>query len=505
MKEWRWLIVGTLVYIILTATVVGTIMLRGISVMQNIYVFNLGMELVGMTVGYLLFISCMADRTRSSINQKEFLLLLFSAFAGLYLDMVSWLVDGIPSMRFVNLFVCTLYYLCAPLQAYLFWQYLKTFIHFNQPLAVILDKAVRWGIWAAIGMRVLNLFTGVYFTVDELGVYHRADTYFISVFYMVFTLLASILVICQSRRQLRSNQFIIMISYIVVPVSATLVTAQIYGLAIGPVLMMGEVLLMYCVLNVERGREQALADQDLKMATRIQTNMLPNIFPPFPGRKDFDIYASMTPAKEVGGDFYDFFLIDEDHLGMVIADVSGKGVPAALFMMMSMILVKNTSHMEGVDISPGKVLSMVNDAICANNSEEMFVTVWLGIMTISTGKVVAANAGHEYPAIRSANGRFMLMKEPHGLCIGAFEGMPYRDYEFTIEKGGMLFVYTDGVPEATNAATEFFGIERMLKALNEVRDCPPEKVLENVKASVDRFVGDAPQFDDLTMMAVTRY
>ena len=144
---------------------------------------------------------------------------------------------------------------------------------------------------------------------------------------------------------------------------------------------------------------------ELELATRIQADMLPNIFSAFPEREEFDIYAAMTPAKEVGGDFYDFFLIDDDHLGMVMADVSGKGVPAALFMMMSKILVSNFAMMGG---SPAKVLEQVNTQICKNNEEEMFVTVWFGVLEISTGKVTAANAGHEYPIIKKANGEFEI-------------------------------------------------------------------------------------------------
>ena len=243
---------------------------------------------------------------------------------------------------------------------------------------------------------------------------------------------------------------------------------------------------------------------ELELATRIQAGMLPNIFPAFPERPDFDIYASMTPAKEVGGDFYDFFLIDDDHLAMVIADVSGKGVPAALFMMMSMILLNNTTHMDGPEASPGAVLTKVNNAICANNEQEMFVTVWLGILTISTGRVVASNAGHEYPMIRKADGSFELMKDKHGLVVGGMEGVRFRDYEFNLGNGDTLFVYTDGVAEATNAQNELFGTERTLEALNQDPNATPKDLLTNVKASVDRFVGDTPQFDDLTMLSVKR-
>ena len=240
---------------------------------------------------------------------------------------------------------------------------------------------------------------------------------------------------------------------------------------------------------------------ELELATKIQADMLPNIFPAFPERDEFDIFATMTPAKEVGGDFYDFFLIDDDHLGMVMADVSGKGVPEALFMMMSKILVNNFAMMGG---SPAKVLEQANAQICKNNDEEMFVTVWFGVMEISTGKITAANAGHEYPMIKKADGSFELFKDKHGFVIGGMDGIRYKEYEFTLEKGGTLFLYTDGVAEATNAQNELFGTERMLEALNAEPNAAPKVLLKNMKDAVDDFVGDAPQFDDLTMLGVKR-
>jgi sigma-B regulation protein RsbU (phosphoserine phosphatase) len=227
--------------------------------------------------------------------------------------------------------------------------------------------------------------------------------------------------------------------------------------------------------------------------------MLPSTFPAFPDRREFDIYASMDPAKEVGGDFYDFFLVDEDHLCLLIADVSGKGIPAALFMMASMIILANNAMMGK---SPAQILADTNGAICANDREEMFVTVWLGILELSTGKLTAANAGHEYPALQKAGGRFELLKDKHGFVIGGMAGARYKEYELQLEPGDKLFVYTDGVPEATDAANELFGTERMLAALNEDPAAAPEQILEQVRRAVDGFVKDAEQFDDLTMLCI---
>ena len=245
--------------------------------------------------------------------------------------------------------------------------------------------------------------------------------------------------------------------------------------------------------------EKERINTELNLAARIQVSMLPHIFPPFPERKEFDIFASMDPAKEVGGDFYDFFLVDSDHLGLVMADVSGKGVPAALFMMASKIILQSVAMMGR---SPGEILTKTNEAICSSNQAEMFVTVWAGILEISTGKLTAANAGHEYPVLKRVDGDFEILKDKHGFVIGGMEGVRYTEYEIQLNPGDRLFLYTDGVPEATDADGELFGTERMVEALNREKDSSPEQVLRGVRRAVDAFVKDAEQFDDLTMLCL---
>ena len=238
---------------------------------------------------------------------------------------------------------------------------------------------------------------------------------------------------------------------------------------------------------------------ELSLATSIQMDSLPSDFPAFPDRDEFDIYAVMDPAREVGGDFYDFFMIDDDHLCMVMADVSGKGVPASLFMMASKIILANNAMMGK---SPARILTDTNASICSHNKEEMFVTVWLGILTISTGRLLAANAGHEYPVIKGPDGGFEILKDKHGFVLGGMDGMIYKEYEVALKPGSKVFLYTDGVPEATNRDNELFGMDRMLEALNMNPDADPQAVLANVREGVDGFVKDAEQFDDLTMMCL---
>ena len=237
---------------------------------------------------------------------------------------------------------------------------------------------------------------------------------------------------------------------------------------------------------------------ELSMASRIQSSVLPSVFPAFPDRTDFDIYASMTPAREVGGDFYDFFLIDDDHIALVMADVSGKGVPAALFMMISKVIVQNCALL-GKD--PAEILTRTNQALCDNNKIDMFVTMWVGIVELSTGTLVACNAGHEYPAIyKAGKKRFDLLKDHHSLFIAGMQDIEYTDYSVQLNPGDKIFLYTDGVTEATDRKNQLFGTDRMVDALNTASDKNPKVILKTVHEAVDRFVGEAEQFDDITMM-----
>ncbi len=238
---------------------------------------------------------------------------------------------------------------------------------------------------------------------------------------------------------------------------------------------------------------------ELELAARIQGDMLPTTFPPFPERDDFDVFAVMDPAKQVGGDFYDFFLIDDDHLALMIADVSGKGIPAALYMMVSKIILDNRLMETS---SPSKSLEHANNVICSNNKEEMFVTAWLGILELSTGRLTAANAGHEKPVVIDPDGRAELIRDKHGFVLGGMEGMKYTDYELQLKPGSKLLVYTDGVPEATSGIEGLFGTDRMMDAIEGLSEASAREVLERVRCAVDEFVGDDEQFDDLTMLCL---
>lgn len=237
---------------------------------------------------------------------------------------------------------------------------------------------------------------------------------------------------------------------------------------------------------------------ELDIATRIQASILPCIFPAFPDRKEFNVYAAMTPAREVGGDFYDFFMIDERHLAIVVADVSGKGVPAALFMVIGKTLIKDHSQ-NGKAL--GDVFADVNNLLCESNSEDLFITAFEGVLDLVTGEFNYVNAGHEMPFLLQ-NGKFEAVRIKPCFVLAGMEDMQYKAGSIMMQPGDKIFQYTDGVTEATNQENELFGMERLASSLNRVKDREPKDIITSVKQDIDAFVGNAPQFDDITMLCL---
>ena len=250
--------------------------------------------------------------------------------------------------------------------------------------------------------------------------------------------------------------------------------------------------------NITKEKERIGAE--LSIATRIQADMLPRIFPAFPEYDEIDLYAVMDPAKEVGGDFYDFFKVDDDHIIMVIADVSGKGVPAALFMVIAKTLIKNHAQ-NGLSVE--EVFRMTNNQLCEGNEDKLFVTAWIGMLEISTGKLLYADAGHDNPILKKADGSIDFLKPAKKfLPLAAWEAVPYQLNETKLEKGDVLFLYTDGAPEATNGEEKMYGTDRLKDTVQMLPTEDMKTLLTSIREDIDKFVGDADQFDDLTMLAV---
>lgn len=242
----------------------------------------------------------------------------------------------------------------------------------------------------------------------------------------------------------------------------------------------------------------ARIDKELELAKSIQSSVLPGTFPAFPKHKDFDIYALMDPAKEVGGDFYDFYFSGKDKLNFLVADVSGKGIPAAMFMMQAKTELKTLTES---DIPVNEVFTSGNNALCQGNDAGMFVTAWQGGIDLESGKLSFVNAGHNPPLIRHGDGKFEYLRTRAGFVLAGMEGIKYKLQEMQLTPGDIVFLYTDGVTEATNSETKLYGEDRLLEALNSREFKSMKEICEYVKSDVDLFVGEAPQFDDITMVA----
>ncbi|MBP5216236.1 MAG: PP2C family protein-serine/threonine phosphatase [Bacilli bacterium] len=366
------------------------------------------------------------------------------------------------------------------------------------------------GLYVLLGIHLVFLIVfwpfDLLYSFNENNEYARGTLYLLSNLAPVAMLITDIVLLIVYRKNIASNVKIAFWIYMIAPVVAIIIQSFSAGIQYIIFATVAAAVYMFSVIirdqnakYEEQRNEKSRIETELTMASSIQADMLPNVYPAFPERPEFDIYASMDPAKEVGGDFYDFFLIDDDHLCLTIADVSGKGVPAALFMMASKIILANNAL---ISKSPSATLTNANHAICGNNREDMFVTVWLGILELSTGKLTAANAGHEFPILRKPDGNFELFKDKHGFVVGGTDGIQYKEYEIQLEPGSKLFVYTDGIPEANNGNKELFGTDRLVASLNKDPSLPPKSLTEQVRRSVDEFVKEAEQFDDLTMLCL---
>ena len=460
--------------------------------------FNIGVDLMGLFICISLYYACMYD-DKFSLEESAYWMigLIFQIALNFFNNELVWLTYGRSEYRTWSLIFNEISFIYDFGLVILFYNYVRRTLDFKGKLAKWMNKAVFYTVVPFILMTLANSFVPVTFFIDEQGIFQMTSLYRLADLYTAFVLAVSAVLFIRCDASVKQKMAVF--SFIAIPIVHGIISKGAHGYATQYGSMLFAVSYIYAVIFNDRNKKLVSTEAELDTAGKIQSSMLPNIFPPFPDRAEFEIYASMDPAREVGGDFYDFFTIDDDHLCLVIADVSGKGIPGAMFMMISRIILKSTAMLGK---GPAKTLEIANKAICANNKEGMFVTVWLGILEISTGKLTAANAGHEYPVFMKYGKPYELIKDKHGLVIGAFEDSAYTEYELIMEKGDKLFVFTDGVPEATDKNNKQFGIEELLKALNVVTAADPKQTLQFVKTSVEAFVKEADPFDDLTMLCL---
>lgn len=356
-----------------------------------------------------------------------------------------------------------------------------------------------------------NLF--YYLDVNNVMVLQAADLYYVYILFLVLYVLAaaviSFVVLLRSLNHDKDKSY--------AAGTMLIFTGIVFVMNLIPTLMFGAdsdyiaaslpwaVSIVYLTTNMNmntliNNRTRAAAIQaDLNIASKIQSDALPKMFPPFEHHPEIELYASMDTAKEVGGDFYDCFEIDDDRVCFVMADVSGKGVPAALFMMTAKTMIKDYAMLKG---STGEIFTSVNKYLSENNETGMFATAWIGIIDTKNMILQYTNAGHNYPFIAHSDGDFTELKKKHGLFLAGMDDTEYRETEIQLQKDDTLFLFTDGLTEAHNSEDELYDTKRLVPLLNSVSERGGKKLLPEIKRSVDEFAGSREQFDDITMMVI---
>lgn len=481
-------------YAVLTIVAVE---IKGFENIPTTFAFSIGGELCAMIVAIMLTVSILPAYKRQSGYIRIFVTLLTIGCSVSCLDSVQMVVDGVPELAMLNKVVSIFVFANEIIFVFFFWLFVTYAMKSEGKIVYSLTLVASIGLLVFTLLPFVNFFYPIYFTINDAGVYARnGATWWICRVYIIVIALFVLVAAFLSKERLRNK--IIIIVFMFLPFVAMGIGGYRYGISLLYTSMMVSLVMIYSFLFSDNEKNLYSTNKELGLATNIQRHMLPSIFPAFPGRKEFDVYALMNPAKEVGGDFYDFFLIDDTHLGLVMADVSDKGVPAALFMMASKIMVQNYALM---GYSPKEVITRVNKQICSNNQDEMFVTVWLGVLDLETGILTATNAGHERPIIKKPDGNFEIINDKHGFVVGWLGESVYSEYQIKLEKGTKLFVYTDGVPEARDNNGQY-GMERTLASLNEYKDLTPEGICKDLLSDLNKFIGNNNQFDDITMLCL---
>ena len=465
---------------------------------------QLSIMLVLSSICFVILIFILMTNYLSKEKKRTLLFFVFSTGFLLFIDRYAYLYRGDTSdLGFFLARVCKYLVFASILNVvYGFGEFIKCIYKENHPNEELPKSftIIKYIILMGHILLIVSQFTNLYYSFDADNKYHRERFYIICYLFPMIATILQYIVIFKDLKKIKKYISIPLILYFILPILSSILQLFVSGISLTNIIIGGVVIILYAVTIYDANVmlvETKRIESELSIAREIQLNECPNEFPAFPERNEFDLYAYLSPAKEVGGDFYDYFLLDDDHLGIVIADVSGKGVPAALNMVKSKQLLKGSS----INIKdPGKVLTSVNEGFLDSNKLDMFVTMWYGVVEISTGKLTYANAAHEYPIIYNIKTGFLEDETKHGIPIGTMKGYQYRNNVVQLEKEDKLFLYTDGVIDSVNVEEKQFGLYRLLKTLNTHQDDDPEDLIKHLKKEVNKYSSECEQFDDITMV-----
>ncbi|MBO5564307.1 MAG: serine/threonine-protein phosphatase [Lachnospiraceae bacterium] len=462
---------------------------------RHLFLFDVGVDSLGALVCAALFFGCMKQSGEGTKTFRALIVFVSACFA---INEAMCYTLQVPEQRTLCFVLCLFIKLIDLVMIYCFYKYIERTLSFQGKLAKWTGKILPILLAFQSAVLVSNAFYPVTFYIDATGMYQTTAFALLEDIYLFAASALTAVLIIRSRN--RRSQKAAALSFILFPLIEYIATGGQFGNAgqYGTVLL--SLIIMYCIIFNEKNRELLSTQSDLSIAAKIQADALPPAAPEFENHPEICLRGSMNTAKEVGGDFYDYFPIDEDRICLLIADVSGKGTPAALFMMTAKTMIKDYALTRS---STAEIFTIVNARLCENNEEGMFATAWIGILDTRTMTLQYTNAGHNYPVILRRGKPCELLEPVHGLFLAGLEFTEYGEDEIVLAPGDRLFLYTDGVTEAHDRTNGLYGTERLLKVLENTKASPGEQVLQSVLAGIDDFAGGAPQFDDITMAVLS--
>lgn len=459
------------------------------------FLYYVGVDSLGALVCAALFFGCMRQNGEGTKTFRALIIFVSACFA---LNEALYFTLQVPEQRTLCFALCLFIKLIDLVMIYCFYKYIETTLNFQGKLAKWTGKILPGLLAFQSAILVSNAFHPVTFYIDASGMYQTTAAAPLEDVYLIAASLLTAILIIRSRSQ--RSQKAAALTFILFPLIEYLYTGGLFGNAGQYGIVLLSLIIMYCVIFNEKSRELLSTQADLATAAKIQTDALPPAAPEFEDHPEICLRGSMHTAKEVGGDFYDYFMIDDDRICFLIADVSGKGMPAALFMMTAKTMIKDYALTHD---STAEIFTAVNARLCENNEEGMFATAWIGILDARTMTLQYTNAGHNYPVLLRRGKTCEPLETVHGLFLAGLEFTEYRQDEIVLEQGDRLFLYTDGVTEAHDRTNALYGTDRLESVLESTKDSPGEQVLGSVLDDINGFAKEAPQFDDITMVVLS--
>ena len=457
--------------------------------------YDAGVDCVGSLVCAALYFGCAKQKGNEISTLRVLIVLVSACFA---VNEAMYYTLAVPEQSRICFTLCLLSKLIDLVMIYLFYLYVSNTLNFEGKLANLTKKIIPVMMVFELIVILSNIFYPTTFYIDAAGMYQAAAVSWAEDIYLAVTSALTAILITMSNNP--RSQKAAALTFILFPLIEYVVLGAKFGNSSQYAMVLMSLIIMYCVIFIEKSKTLASTQTDLAIATKIQLDALPTGAPEFPDFPELTLRGSMCTAKEVGGDFYDYFPVDDNRLCFLIADVSGKGTPAALFMMTAKTMIKDYAlNME----STSEIFTAVNARLCESNEAGMFATAWIGIADTRTMTLQYTNAGHNYPLLQRKGQPSEIIKKNHGLFLGGMEFTQYRMNEIRLEPGDRLLLYTDGVVEAHDRHDGLYGEDRLKEMLDSVRDLPGEQVLERIFDDVNEFATGAPQFDDITMVVLS--